>query len=184
MSCGTTGGTELKSNLAHAPATCATTLHRSGCAECLFCLLQKMRVCPVACQKMAARHPFPSGCSYMMSVGATTNFGRCAPFPSYQASAVSFLSLHTGQCQCGPVKCLRARFPDVAAQGEWVEMVYRGNASPLDGYERSCAAQRPRCGTNGLLGSGRAFEGSEIQAAFSVIREFTPASTWLINVLA
>ncbi|KAA1475870.1 family S53 protease [Dentipellis sp. KUC8613] len=80
---------------------------------------------------------FPSGCPFMTSVGATTGvpetsasfssggFSNTFAQPSYQASAVSAFLTKLGNTNSGKFNRAGRGFPDVAAQGDNVEIVFQ-----------------------------------------------------------
>ncbi|KIK70213.1 hypothetical protein GYMLUDRAFT_152126 [Collybiopsis luxurians FD-317 M1] len=93
---------------------------------------------------------FPSGCPFLTSVGATTGvtetsasfssggFSAIFARPSYQSSAVSTYLSALGSTNSGKFTSTGRAFPDVAAQGENVEIVNGGEAELVAGT--SCAS--------------------------------------------
>ncbi|KAI0261762.1 family S53 protease [Gloeopeniophorella convolvens] len=94
---------------------------------------------------------FPSGCPFMTSVGATTGIGpeTAASFssggfsnyfgiPSYQSAAVSSYFTKLGNTNSGKFNRTGRGFPDVAAQGENVEIVNAGDTGLVAGT--SCSS--------------------------------------------
>ncbi|KAI0294289.1 family S53 protease [Multifurca ochricompacta] len=94
---------------------------------------------------------FPSGCPFMTSVGATQNvdpeiaadlssggFSNIFGIPSYQQSAVSSYLQQLGSTNDGLFNASGRAYPDVAAFGHAVEIVYKGKNSAVDGT--SCAS--------------------------------------------
>ncbi|KZT18916.1 subtilisin-like protein [Neolentinus lepideus HHB14362 ss-1] len=94
---------------------------------------------------------FPSGCPYMTSVGATTGTGpeTAASFssggfsnywgiPDYQASAVSSYLSTLGSTDSGLFNSSGRAYPDVAAQGNGVEIVVNGTTQYVAGT--SCSS--------------------------------------------
>ncbi|KAI0675069.1 family S53 protease [Trametes maxima] len=93
---------------------------------------------------------FPSGCPFMTSVGATTGvpetsasfssggFSNFFAQPSYQASAVSTFLNALGNTNSGKFNRSGRAFPDVAAQGDNVEIVVGGQFGLVAGT--SCSS--------------------------------------------
>ncbi|KAI0264974.1 family S53 protease [Gloeopeniophorella convolvens] len=94
---------------------------------------------------------FPSGCPFMTSVGATQNvnpetaasfssggFSNYFATPSYQTSAKSAFLSKLGNTNSGKFNTSGRGFPDVAAAGTDVEIVFQGSSTPVDGT--SCAS--------------------------------------------
>ncbi|KAI0645469.1 family S53 protease [Trametes meyenii] len=93
---------------------------------------------------------FPSGCPFMTSVGATTGipetsasfssggFSNFFAQPSYQASAVSTFLNALGNTNSGKFNRTGRAFPDVAAQGDNVEIVVGGEFGLVAGT--SCSS--------------------------------------------
>ncbi|KAH8108269.1 family S53 protease [Phellopilus nigrolimitatus] len=93
---------------------------------------------------------FPSGCPFMTSVGATTRIKETAAnfssggfsnyfgMPSYQASAVSSFLTAQGSTNNGRFNTSGRAFPDVAAQGDNVEIVVGGKTKIVWGT--SCSS--------------------------------------------
>ncbi|KAI0769638.1 family S53 protease [Trametes elegans] len=93
---------------------------------------------------------FPSGCPFMTSVGATTGvpetsasfssggFSNFFAQPSYQAGAVSTFLSALGNTNAGKFNRSGRAFPDVAAQGDNVEIVVGGEFGLVAGT--SCSS--------------------------------------------
>ncbi|CAL1707451.1 unnamed protein product [Somion occarium] len=93
---------------------------------------------------------FPSGCPFMTSVGATTSvpetsasfssggFSNVFAQPSYQSSAVSAYLTRLGNTNAGKFTPTGRAFPDVAAVGDNVEIVFQGQAGLVAGT--SCSS--------------------------------------------
>ncbi|KAI0064312.1 family S53 protease [Artomyces pyxidatus] len=94
---------------------------------------------------------FPSGCPYLTSVGATTGtnpetaaslsaggFSNYFGIPSWQATAVSGYLTKEGRTNSGLYNASGRGYPDVAALGQNVEIIYQGKATAVDGT--SCAS--------------------------------------------
>ena len=93
---------------------------------------------------------FPSGCPFLTSVGATTGtnetaatfssggFSNVFAQPSYQAGAVSRFLTSIGTLNAGKFNVTGRGFPDVAAQGEKVQIVVGGQTGSVAGT--SCSS--------------------------------------------
>ncbi|EIN08102.1 subtilisin-like protein [Punctularia strigosozonata HHB-11173 SS5] len=94
---------------------------------------------------------FPSGCPFMTSVGATTGispeaattfssggFSNYFGTPSYQSTAVSSYLTRLGNTNSGLFNRSGRAFPDVAAQGQNVEIIVGGSAELVAGT--SCSS--------------------------------------------
>jgi tripeptidyl-peptidase-1 len=93
---------------------------------------------------------FPSGCPFMTSVGATTGitetsatfssggFSNFFARPSYQSTAVSTYLTALGSTNAGKFNTTGRGFPDIAAQGENVEIVVGGQTGTVAGT--SCSS--------------------------------------------
>ncbi|KZV71302.1 subtilisin-like protein [Peniophora sp. CONT] len=93
---------------------------------------------------------FPSGCPFLTSVGATTGitetaadfssggFSNIFARPSYQAADVSAYLTKLGNTNRGKFSTTGRAFPDIAAQGENVEIVVGGQAGLVAGT--SCSS--------------------------------------------
>ncbi|OJT13117.1 Tripeptidyl-peptidase sed3 [Trametes pubescens] len=93
---------------------------------------------------------FPSGCPFMTSVGATTGvpetsasfssggFSNFFAQPSYQASAVSTFLTALGNTNSGKFNRSGRAFPDIAAQGDNVEIFVGGESGLVGGT--SCSS--------------------------------------------
>ncbi|KAI0066344.1 subtilisin-like protein [Artomyces pyxidatus] len=94
---------------------------------------------------------FPSGCPFMTSVGATQNvnpevaadfssggFSNFFGTPSYQTTAKSTFLTKLGNTNSGKFNTSGRGFPDVAALGVDVEIVFQGETGTVDGT--SCAS--------------------------------------------
>ncbi|KAI0823314.1 family S53 protease [Trametes gibbosa] len=93
---------------------------------------------------------FPSGCPFMTSVGATTGvpetsasfssggFSNFFAQPSYQSSAVSTFLTALGNTNSGKFNRSGRAFPDVAAQGDDVEIIVGGETGLVGGT--SCSS--------------------------------------------
>ncbi|KAF9034002.1 family S53 protease [Hymenopellis radicata] len=92
---------------------------------------------------------FPSGCPYQTSVGATTGvnevvatftgggFSNFFSRPSYQDADVSAYLTTLGSTYSGKYNASGRGFPDIAAQGQRVEIFYRGSAGLVSGTSAS-----------------------------------------------
>ncbi|KAI0064302.1 family S53 protease [Artomyces pyxidatus] len=94
---------------------------------------------------------FPSGCPYLTSVGATTGvnpetaaslsaggFSNYFGVPDWQSDAVSGYLDQLGDTNSGLYNASGRGYPDVAALGQSVEIVYQGKTTGVDGT--SCAS--------------------------------------------
>ncbi|KIP08461.1 hypothetical protein PHLGIDRAFT_508562 [Phlebiopsis gigantea 11061_1 CR5-6] len=93
---------------------------------------------------------FPSGCPFMTSVGATTGvpetsatfssggFSNIFKQPTYQSAAVSAYLTKLGNTNAGKFTPTGRAFPDIAAQGENVEIVNAGETGLVAGT--SCSS--------------------------------------------
>ncbi|KAI0344587.1 family S53 protease [Trametopsis cervina] len=93
---------------------------------------------------------FPSGCPFMTSVGATTGvpetsasfssggFSNFFGVPSFQQSAVSSYLTKLGNTNSGKFNRTGRGFPDIAAQGDNVEIVFQQQAGLVAGT--SCSS--------------------------------------------
>ncbi|KAI0261747.1 family S53 protease-like protein [Gloeopeniophorella convolvens] len=94
---------------------------------------------------------FPSGCPFMTSVGATQNvdpetsasfssggFSNYFGTPSYQTAAKSAYLAKLGRTNSGKFNTSGRGFPDVAALGVSVQIVWQGETGTVDGT--SCAS--------------------------------------------
>lgn len=93
---------------------------------------------------------FPSGCPFMTSVGATTGttetsatfsaggFSNFFARPSYQSTVVSSYLTALGSTNSGKFNTSGRGYPDVAAQGENVEIVVGGKTGTVAGT--SCSS--------------------------------------------
>ncbi|KAI0093371.1 family S53 protease [Irpex rosettiformis] len=93
---------------------------------------------------------FPSGCPFMTSVGATTGipetaasfssggFSNVFAQPSYQASAVSAFLTKLGNTNSGKFNRAGRAFPDIAAMGDNVEIVFQQQGGLVAGT--SCSS--------------------------------------------
>ncbi|EIW56150.1 family S53 protease [Trametes versicolor FP-101664 SS1] len=93
---------------------------------------------------------FPSGCPFVTSVGATTGIGpevaasfssggfsNVFPTPSYQAAAVSQYLNGLGNTNAGRFNPSGRGFPDIAAQGANIEIVFQEQFGTVDGTSAS-----------------------------------------------
>jgi tripeptidyl-peptidase I len=93
---------------------------------------------------------FPSGCPFMTSVGATTGvpetsasfssggFSNFFGTPSYQSSVVSAYLTKLGNTNSGKFNRSGRAFPDIAAQGDNVEIIFQQQAGLVGGT--SCSS--------------------------------------------
>ncbi len=92
---------------------------------------------------------FPSGCPYQTSVGATTGvtevvatftgggFSNFFARPSYQDADVSAYLTTLGSTYSGKYNASGRGFPDIAAQGQRLEIFYQGSSGLVSGTSAS-----------------------------------------------
>ncbi|KAF9162193.1 hypothetical protein DFQ26_003760, partial [Actinomortierella ambigua] len=112
---------------------------------------------------------FPASCPYVTAVGATQNnpesgadlsaggFSAIFGMPGYQTTAVSAYLQNIGTQYQGRYNSIGRAFPDVAAIGKNVVIVYRGNHVNIDGTSASAPifASMVALANDRLLASGR-----------------------------
>ncbi|KAG0264231.1 hypothetical protein DFQ27_001350 [Actinomortierella ambigua] len=112
---------------------------------------------------------FPASCPYVTAVGATQNipesgadlsaggFSAIFSMPGYQTTAVSAYLQNIGTQYQGRYNSNGRAFPDVAAIGKSVVVVYRGKSVIVDGTSASAPifASMVALANDGLLASGR-----------------------------